>query len=144
MSQYNQVNSNASNNKKYILSWVITAVLLACCVYLFISRNKIATENAVALKQKQQVIDSAKTDRTYLQADFEAASAKIDQLISKTTGLKDSMQGDKVIIAGLRAKIKDILGNQKASQTELMNARSMIYMLNDKLQSYELYIAELE
>jgi len=146
MNQHNQANSGILHDgrKKYIISCVMIVALLACCLYLFISKNKVVSENNVALKQKQQIIDSVKTDRTYLQADFDAASAKIDQLMSKNAGLKDSLQDNKAAIAELQTQIRIILSNQKATQAELMKARNMIYMLNDKAQTYELYIAELE
>ena len=146
MNQNNQTKSGILNNggKKYIIGWVMIVALLCCCLYLFISKNRIVNDNNVALKQKQQIIDSVKTDRVYLQADFDAASAKIDQLMSKNAGLKDSLQDNKDSIVELRTQIRVILSNQKATQAELMKARNMIYMLNDKAQTYELYVAELE
>lgn len=146
MRQDNQRNTFVVNSrwKKNIFSWGIAATLFACCLYLIISKNKVVRDNEIALKQKQQIIDSVKTDRVYLQADFDAASAKIDQLLSKNAGLKDSLQDNKAAIVALQAQIKIILSNQKATQAELMKARNMIYMLNDKTQAYELYIAELE
>ncbi len=147
MSQVNQSNlesGRSDTSKKYIVSWTIAIILLISCAYLLISRNRIVNANAAALKQMQQTIDSIKTDRVYLQADFDATSVRIDQLMSKTTRVTDSLRGSNVIIAALRTQIKGILANQKATREELLNARSMIYLLNDKAQAYELYIAELE
>ena len=103
-----------------------------------------ASDNNLAMQQKQQIIDSVKTDRAYLQVDFDAASARIDQIMSKNAGLNDSLQARKAALAELQTQIRTILRNQKASQSELVKARDMIYMLNDRTKTYELYIADLE
>lgn len=69
MSQYNQTNStqNDSGRKNNtIIYWVMIVVLLAGCIYLFMSKNKLADDKKVMETQKQQTIDSVKvlTTRT--------------------------------------------------------------------------------
>lgn len=142
MSQPPQNNPPKKNNT--IIYWVIIVVLLAGCLYLFMSKNKMAEENTVALKEKQQTIDSVSTDRASLQEDFNAASAKIDQLVSQNSRLDSALQGDKAAMAKLQAQIKTILSNKNATQAELNKAREMITMLTDKSKAYEARIAELE
>jgi peptidoglycan hydrolase CwlO-like protein len=146
MSQFNETtpqNSPAKKNNS-IIYWVVILVLLAGCVYLFMSKNKMAADNDTAMKEKQQTIDSVKTDRASLQADFDAASAKIDQLVSQNAKMDSALQGDKAEMAKLQSKIKTILSNKNATQAELKNAREMISNLTDKTKQYEARIAELE
>lgn len=103
-----------------------------------------AEENTAAMKQQQQQIDSVKTDRAALQTDFDAASAKIDQLVSQNSKLDSALQGNKEEMAKLQTKIKSILANKNATQAELKSARDMIAQLTDKTKQYEARIAELE
>jgi peptidoglycan hydrolase CwlO-like protein len=150
MSQFNQTNPpppspNAPGKKNNsIIYWVVILVLLAGCLYLFMSKNKMAEDNNNELKQKQQQIDSVKTDRAALQSDFDAASAKIDQLVSQNTKLDSALQGNKAEMMKLQSRIRSILGNSNATKAELREAREMIANLNDKSKQYEARIAELE
>lgn len=145
MSQYNQTGAdNGPRKNNTIIYWVVILVLLAGCIYLFISKNKMAEDNKLALNQKQQTIDSVKTDRASLQSDFDAASAKIDQLVSQNSKLDSALQNDKAAMAKLQGQIKTILNNKNATQAELNKAREMITQLTDKTKAYEARIAELE
>ena len=103
-----------------------------------------AEDNDLALKQKQQQIDSVKTDRASLQSDFDAASAKIDQLTTQNAKMDSALQGDKEAMSKLRNQISAVLHNDKATKEELKQAREMINNLNDKSKQYEARIAELE
>jgi len=96
------------------------------------------------LKQKQQQIDSVKVDRASLQSDFDAASAKIDQLTTQNAKMDSALQGDKEAMSKLRGQISAVLHNDKATKEELKQAREMINALNDKSKQYEARIAELE
>lgn len=148
MSQFNQgtpqspQNSGKKNNS--IIYWVVILILLAGCLYLFVTKNKMAEDNKQAMTQEQQKLDSVKTDRASLQSDFDAASAKIDQLVSQNSKLDSALQGDKSAMAKLQGQIRTILNNKNATQAELNSAREMITMLTDKTKAYEARIAELE
>lgn len=146
MSEYNQTNpsSNAPKKNNSIIYWVVILVLLAACLYLFVSKNKMASDNDMQSKMMQHQMDSVKTDRASLQTDFDAASAKIDQLVSQNSKLDSALQGDKAKMAKMQAEIRSILSNKNATQAELKKARELITSLTDKTKEYEARIAELE
>ncbi len=149
MSQYNQTTSGQPQNgpgkkNNSIIYWVVILILLAGCLYLFMSKNKLAEEKDQNAKMMQREIDSVKTDRASLQSDFDAASAKIDQLVSQNAKMDSALQQDKDAMAKLQGQIKSILANKNATQAELKKAREMINNLTDKTKQYELRIAELE
>ena len=146
MSQFNEnapQNSPAKKNNS-IVYWVIILILIAACIFLFYSKNKQQSDSDLALKQKQSTIDSVSTDRASLQNDFNAASAKIDQLVSTNAKQDSTIQNDKEQIAAMQGKIKTILSNKNATQAELKQAREMINSLQDKTKQLEARIAELE
>jgi myosin heavy subunit len=89
-------------------------------------------------------MDSVLTDRASLQTDFDAASAKIDQLVTQNSRMDSALQGDKAEMAKMQSQIKSILINKNATQAELKKAREMIDQLTDKTKQYEARIAELE
>jgi hypothetical protein len=108
------------------------------------SKNKMAEDKDIAIKERQQQVDSISADRTALQADFDAASAKIDQLVTENAKMDSALQGNKTEIATLQNRIRTILSNKNATTAELKQAREMIASLNDKTKEYEARIAELE
>lgn len=147
MSQYNQTNSSQNDSGKKnntIIYWVVIVVLLAGCIYLFMSKNKLADDKKVMETQKQQTIDSVSADYSELESDFNAASAKIDQLVSQNSRLDSALQSDKAAMEKLRSQIRTVLSNKNASQAELKKAKTMIDQLTDKTRQYEARIAELE
>ncbi len=129
MNQHNQLNPGIGNKngKKYIPIWILIIILSAFCLYLLFNQTKTTREAEIELQRKQRIVDSVVTNRRYLQADFDAASAKTDQLMSKNIALKDSLQADKAAISDMQAQIRTILTNQKATQADLMMARNLIY-----------------
>jgi hypothetical protein len=150
MSQLNQStpqqqpqNSPGKKNNS-IVYWVIIAVLLVGCLYLFMSKNKMAEDNNIAMASKQKQTDSVNSVRAALQSDFDAASVKIDQLVSQNAKMDSTLEGNKAEMAKLQTRIRTILGKEKATDNELKEAREMISSLNDKTKAYEARIAELE
>ncbi len=150
MSQINQITpqeppkNNSQKKNSSIIYWVVIIILLAGCIYLFTSKNQMAEQNATTEQQKNQTIDSLNTEQSSLKADFEAASAKIDQLVSQNSKLDSLLAGDKTAISKLQGQIRSILNKKNATQAELDQAKLMIASLNDKTKEYEARIAELE
>ena len=144
MSQSNESSPQQPKKNNSIIYWVVILILLAGCLYLFMSKNKMAEDNDLAMKQKQQQIDSVSTDRASLQKDFDAASMKIDQLTTQNAKMDSALQGDKEAMQKLKNQIAAVLSNKKATLEELKQAREMITNLTDKTKQYEARIAELE
>lgn len=150
MSQINQItpqeppkNTPPKKNNSLIY-WVVIIILLAGCIYLFMSKNQMAEQNAATQQMQQQTFDSLKTEHATLEADFQAASAKIDQLVSQNSRMDSMLAGDKEAMAKLKGQIRSILSKRNATQAELDQARALISTLSDKTKEYEARIAELE
>lgn len=149
MSQFNQPNfqdqQNAQGRKNNsIIYWVIILVLLAGCLYLFMSKNRMAEDNDLKARVEQKKMDSLMLDHASLQTDFDAASAKIDELVSQNSRMDSLLMGDKNEMAKLQSQIRTILVKKDATEAELNKAREMIKSLTNKTKHYEERIAELE
>lgn len=150
MAQVNQINpqepirNNSPKKNNTIVYWVVILILLAGCIYLFMSKSQMAEQNATVQQQNKQSFDSLSTEQASLKADFDAASVKIDQLTSENTKLDSSLQNSKNEMAKLQGRIRSILSKSNASKAELEQAKVMIASLNDKSKEYEARIAELE
>ena len=83
-------------------------------------------------------------DRSSIQADYDALSAKIDQLESATTEQNETLAKDRSAIASLQKKLKDILSNSEATSSDLSSAKELISELSDKVKEYEADIASTE
>lgn len=150
MSQSNQIDpqdafkNKPSNKNNTIIYWVVIIILLAGCIYLFMSKSQMAEQNAAASQMEKQRFDSLNSEQASLKADFEAASAKIDQLVSQNSKLDSLLKDDKMAMGRLQGQIRSILAKSNATKAELEQARLLIASLNDKSREYEARIAELE
>jgi hypothetical protein len=123
-----------------IIYWVVIGVLLIVCIYLGVTRQK-AIQGG---QQTAQQLDSVITEKDTLQQNFDAASQKIDQLMSENVKMDSAMQGSQKEIFNLKAQIKSILSNSRATADQLKHARELISELKGKTRSYEERITELE
>ena len=147
MSQFNDNTAEKPRDERRktpIIYWAVILLLFIGCIFLFYSKSKVEQESSSKEKELLAKLDSVKTDRASLQADFDAASAKIDQLISSNAKLDSNLQKDQGEIVALQKKIRSMLSNTKATASEMKKARELINTLTDKTSAYEARIAELE
>jgi ABC-type transporter MlaC component len=150
MGQVNQINpqdpikNNSPKKNGSIVYWVVILILLAGCIYLFMSKSQMAEQNATVQQQSKQSFDSLSTEQATLKADFDAASVRIDQLVSENTKLDSALQNSKTAMSKLQSQIRGILNKKNATQAELEQAKLLIASLSDKTKEYESRIAELE
>lgn len=131
---------NGAPRNNTIIYWVIIAILLVACIYMFVSKRNanMQTEQTTA---ELNVSDST---RKALQNDYDAALGRLDQLTSKNAQMDSMINTKDAELAKLKTNIKSILSNSKATASELAKAREMMETLKTKVKSYEERIAELE
>ncbi|WP_345078842.1 hypothetical protein [Nemorincola caseinilytica] len=136
--------NNSPKRNSSMIYWVVILILLAGCIYLFMSKSQMAQQNAADIQQKNQSFDSLNTEQAALKAEFDAATVKIDQLVTDNSKLDSMLKSDKAAMSKLQGQIRSILNKKNATQAELDQARALIASLNDKTKEYEARIAELE
>ncbi len=120
--------------------WVVIALLLGACIYLYISKDK-ADKQVVTTSEQLQ---SAEMTNDAVQKDYDAALARLDELTSKNQAMDAEIQDKNGEVAKLKAEIQSILKNKNATEADLKKARKLIASLDDKTKEYTERIAQLE
>jgi myosin heavy subunit len=118
-------NESSGNGSKIIIGILIVA-LIGSWVYFNSSKTELITQNEV----KVAAIDSSKN---VINAEFIAASAKVDSLTQQNTQLSGDLLTKTNEIQKLKSNIGNILKKKNATDKELTEAKSMIAELNGKV-----------
>ncbi len=119
---------------------IIIAVLLGLCIYLFVNRNKVAEQRDLAEVQYA----SSDSSRQAVEGEYNAALARLDELVSKNNQMDSVLTNRDSEISKLKRQIDAIVKDKNASKADLGKAKSLIAELNSKVKTYEERIAELE
>lgn len=136
----NQPNNNQPQKKSTAMYWVVIAILLGACIYLYVSKDK--AEQQVTTTSEQ--LQSAEMTNEAVQKDYDAALARLDELTSQNQQLDSMVKDGNGEVAKMKAEIQSILKNKNATEADLRKARTLIASLNDKTREYQERIAQLE
>ena len=136
----NQPNNTPPPRKSTTVYWVVIAVLLGACIYLYISKDK-AEEKAVTTTEQLQ---TAELTNEAVQKDFDDALRRLDELTSKNMQMDSLIKDKDGEVAKLKSEISGILKNKNATEGDLAKARTLIARLQTTTRDYEERIAQLE
>lgn len=94
--------------------------------------------------QQTTQIDSISTSRDALQQEYNAANARLDDLVSQNTRMDSLVKTKDKELADMKARIQSILSNKNASQAQLAEARRLIEQLKSSIEGYTSTIERLE
>lgn len=123
-------NETSGNNTK--IGVVILVIALIGSWIYFVNTNNTKTQMITNYTSEVAVLDSTKNS---IQADFIAASAKVDSLNQENTELQGELQGKVVAIQKLKLNISNILRKKQATDRELSDAKTMISELNGQVNN---------
>lgn len=124
-------------------TWIyisIIALLLISNIYLLVNRNKVAGERDSFETQ----YTSSDSSRRAVEADYNAALVRLDELVSKNTQMDSIISNQDGEIAKMKRQIDAIVKDKNASAADLAKAKRLITRLNTRVKTYEERIAELE
>lgn len=124
------------DNRAIIYGALIVA-LLGTWGYIIYDKNQSREKEA----QMQTQLFQADSSKSSIQGEYNDALARLDELTGKNAKLDSLVKKDDSENAALKAKIKAILGKQKATDADLREARNLIAQLNGRIDGY---IAEIE
>ncbi|NLR81687.1 hypothetical protein [Chitinophaga eiseniae] len=119
---------------------ILIAALAGTWIYMLYDKNK-SSEQIV---QKNTQIDSISSSRDALQQEYNAANARLDDLISQNTRMDSLVKTKDKEIQDMKARISSILSNKNATQAQLAEARRLIEQLKTNIEGYQQTIERLE
>lgn len=126
-----------SNNWIYLL---VIAILLGACIYLVIDNRKKGTLVTNTIHERDTVIIAKEN----LQTEFNAAAARLDDLVSQNDDLKKEVNSQNGEIARLKTEFNDIMRRKNKSEADVKRANEIIRQLNKEIGNYQQRIAQLE
>jgi hypothetical protein len=124
-------------------TWIyisIIILLLISNIYLYVNRNTVIEQRDIAETQYA----TSDSSRRAVEADYSAALARLDELVSKNNQMDSIISNQDTEIAKLKRQIDAIVKDRNASASDLGRAKKLIARLNTRVKSYEERIAELE
>ncbi|MGF6927913.1 chromosome segregation ATPase [Chitinophaga sp. W2I13] len=119
---------------------ILIAALAGTWIYMLYDKNK-SNEQIV---QKSTQIDSISSSRDALQQEYNAANARLDDLVSQNTRMDSLVKTKDKEIQDMKARISTILNNKNATQAQLAEARRLIEQLKSNIEGYSETIERLE
>lgn len=128
------------SNKNGIIYGVLIAALVGTWGYMYYDKSQSSKEIAV----KENQLDTITNSRNELQSEYDAARARLDNLISQNSRMDSLVKSKDKEIADMKGRISSILSNKNATAAELAEARRLIEQLKASTESYVQTIERLE
>ena len=128
------------NNYKNALIGVLAVGIIAVSGYAIYTKNN----TTKTIQQQETSIAKVSTEKSDVQANFDASLARLDSMQTINTGLEGNLTAKNNEIAKVKAEIRSILNKKNATASELGRAKTLIASLNEKITSMEAGIAQLK
>lgn len=132
--------SEKPRSRNGLIYGILIAALAGTWIYMLYDKNK---TNETIVQQGTQ-IDSISSSRDALQQEYNAANARLDDLISQNSRMDSLVKTKDKELADTKARIQSILSNKNATQAELAEARKLIEQLKTNIAGYQETIERLE
>ena len=136
-------NNTQDTQKSFNTNWIylgIIALLLVAGIYLFVTKNEVEKQKA----DKDIELATVSTDKATVENQYNAALARLDEMKGQSIQMDSLLNDRNAEVEELKRKIKKILDNKNASESELKKANSMIAQLNNKMAEFQNTITALK
>ncbi len=128
------------SNKNGLIYGILIAALVGTWGYMYYDKSQ--TSKEIAIKENQ--LDTITNSRNELQAEYDAAQARLDDLISQNSRMDSLVKSKDKEIADMKGRITSILSNKNATAAQLAEARRLIEELKSRTEGYVATIERLE
>ena len=128
---------NQKNSIKNYLIVVLLISLIISIVFHFRDKKEIITNYTTQ-------VETVKSEKESIQAEFIASAAKVDSLSAYSTKLEGELANKQVSIVSLKNQISTILKKKNNTDAELDNAKTLIAELNTKINGLITEIAQVK
>lgn len=129
-----------SNKNNGLIYGILIAALVGTWGYMYYDKSQSSKE--IAIKENQ--LDTITNSRNELQAEYDAAQARLDDLISQNSRMDSLVKSKDKEIADMKGRITSILSNKNATAAQLAEARRLIEELKSRTEGYVQTIERLE
>lgn len=136
-------NNTQDTQKSFNTNWIylgIIAILLVAGIYLFVTKNEVEKQKADTINE----LATVSTDKATVENQYNAALARLDEMKGQSIQMDSLLNDRNAEVEELKRKIKKILDNKNASESELKKANSMIAQLNSKMAEFQNTITALK
>ena len=136
-------NNTQDTQKSFNTNWIylgIIAILLVAGIYLFVTKNEVEKQKADTINE----LATVSTDKATVENQYNAALVRLDELKGQSIQMDSLLNDRNAEVEELKRKIKKILDNKNASESELKKANSMIAQLNNKMAEFQNTITALK
>ncbi len=136
-------NNTQDTQKSFNTNWIylgIIAILLVAGIYLFVTKNEVEKQKADTINE----LATVSTDKATVENQYNAALARLDEMKGQSIQMDSLLNDRNAEVEELKRKIKKILDNKNASESELKKANSMIAQLNNKMAEFQNTITALK
>jgi myosin heavy subunit len=120
------MSNESSNNSSKIIIGLLVAALIGSWIYFSSSKTEIINNYTAQ-------VNTADSTKNAIQAEFIAASAKVDSLTTQNGQLQGDLLEKSNQLQKLKSDISTILRKKNASDKELAEAKTLIASLNTKV-----------
>ncbi|SEN80852.1 hypothetical protein SAMN04488505_11360 [Chitinophaga rupis] len=132
--------SEKPRSRNGLIYGILIAALAGTWIYMLYDKNK----TSETIVQQGTQIDSISSSRDALQQEYNAANARLDDLISQNSRMDSLVKTKDKELADMKARIQSILSNKNATQGELAEARKLIEQMKTNIAGYQETIERLE
>ncbi|MEO7315886.1 MAG: hypothetical protein ABIW47_11910 [Ginsengibacter sp.] len=133
-----QEKESPKNIKNLIIGLLVAGILVMGGFMIF---NH--SQNDQYLKTQETEIAKVTTEKSDIQASFDASLARLDSMTTTNTELQTKLSEKDNEIAKMKTEIRGILNNKNASASELQRAKKLIAQLNGEINTMQEQIAFL-
>ena len=133
-----QEKESPKNIKNLIIGLLIAGILVMGGFMIF---NH--SQNDQFIKTQETELAKVTTEKSDIQASFDASLARLDSMATTNTDLQRKLSEKDNEIAKMKTEIRGILNNKNASASELKRAKTLIAQLNGQINTMQEQIAFL-
>ena len=137
-----EINSNEPR-KGFSPHWIylgIIALLLAACIYFFLTKNKVEDQNEDLTNQ----VATVSNDKVTIETEYNDALKRLDEMKSQSVQMDSLLTTKDGELSAMKSKIESILKQKNLTKGQLAEANKLIDNLKSKMTGYQEQITALK
>ncbi len=137
-----EINSNEPRKgfSPHLIYLSIIALLLAACIYFFLTKNTVIDQNEDLTNQ----VATVSNDKASIETEYNDALQRLDEMKSESVQMDSLLNSKDGELSAMKSKIESILKQKNLSKSQLAEANRLISDLKTKMTGYQEQITALK